>query len=76
MPTNQQIPFIDYFQNLFKESLKNPPLIYNWSEQSEGLHRTLFKLKSLEKIPPIVIYFAITALTAKWPSDSFYSMTT
>lgn len=50
-------PHIPYFQNLFKESLKNPPSIFNWSEQNEGLHRTLFKLKNLEKIPPIVIYF-------------------
>lgn len=29
---------------------------YNWSQPHEGLHRTLFKLKKLNKFPPIIIY--------------------
>ena len=37
-------------------NFKNPPTIYNWSKPHEGLHRTLFKLKSLSKVPRIVIY--------------------
>ncbi|MFA6238687.1 MAG: hypothetical protein WC635_15235 [Bacteriovorax sp.] len=38
------------------KSFKTPPKVYNWSRAHEGLHRTLFKLKSLKKIPSIVIY--------------------
>ena len=38
------------------KKLKNPPKIYNWSKPHEGLHRTLFKLKSMKKLPPIIIY--------------------
>lgn len=38
------------------KSFKNPPKIYNWSKPHEGLHRTLYKLKSLKKIPSIIIY--------------------
>ncbi len=37
-------------------SFKGPPKIYNWSRPHEGLHRSLFKLKSLKKLPPIIIY--------------------
>ena len=37
-------------------SFKNPPKIVNWSKPHEGLHRTLYKLKSLKKLPPIIIY--------------------
>lgn len=38
------------------QSFKTPPVIYNWSRPHEGLHRTLFKLKSLKKLPSIIIY--------------------
>jgi len=38
------------------KKLKSPPKTYNWSKTHEGLHRTLFKLKSLKKLPPIIIY--------------------
>lgn len=38
------------------KSFKSPPEIYNWSRPHEGLHRTLFKLKSLKKFPSIIIY--------------------
>jgi hypothetical protein len=37
-------------------SFKNPPQVYNWAKPHEGLHRTLFKLKSLKKFPSIIIY--------------------
>lgn len=38
------------------KSFKNAPQIYNWSRPREGLHRSLFKLKLLKKLPPIIIY--------------------
>lgn len=38
------------------KNFKSPPTIYNWSKPNEGLHRTLFKLKSLKKLPSIIIY--------------------
>jgi hypothetical protein len=38
------------------KNFKNPPKIYNWSKPHEGLHRTLFKLKSMKKLPLIIIY--------------------
>jgi tetratricopeptide (TPR) repeat protein len=48
-----------YTQNIINELGKNYktlPKIYNWSRPHEGLHRTLFKLKSLKKLPPIIVY--------------------
>ncbi|MBT7610531.1 MAG: hypothetical protein HN576_12300 [Bacteriovoracaceae bacterium] len=41
--------------NLSK-GLQKPLKIFNWSDEHEGLHRTLAKLKSLKKLPPIIIY--------------------
>ena len=43
------------------KNFKNPPKIYNWSKPHEGLHRTLYKLKSLKKIPSIVIYLGASS---------------
>ncbi len=37
-------------------NFKKAPEIYNWAKTHEGLHRTLFKLKALKVIPPIIIY--------------------
>ena len=37
-------------------NLKSPLKYYNWSRNNEGLHRTLFKIKSLKTIPPVTIY--------------------
>ncbi len=52
-------------ENLSK-IFKVPPKFYNWSKTNEGLYRTLFKLKSLKKIPPLVIYHgASTELSEK-----------
>lgn len=42
--------------NELAKNFKSPPEIYNWSRPNEGLHRTLFKLKSLNKLPSIIIY--------------------
>jgi hypothetical protein len=50
-------PYLPTLLEEFKTSLKTPPVIYNWSEKNEGLHRTLFKIKQLKKLPPIILYF-------------------
>lgn len=38
------------------QKFKEPPKIYNWSKPHEGLHRTLFKIKSMKTLPSIIIY--------------------
>jgi hypothetical protein len=42
-------------EELAKE-LGRKPIIYNWSRENEGLHRTYYKLSLLKKIPPLIIY--------------------
>ncbi len=37
-------------------NLKTPLPIFNWSKEHENLARTLTKLKSLKKIPPVIVY--------------------
>lgn len=37
-------------------NLKTPLPIFNWSKEHENLARTLAKLKSLKKIPPVIVY--------------------
>ncbi len=39
------------------KNLRKPIKIFNWSEKGDGLHRSLEKLKSLNKIPPLVVFF-------------------
>jgi hypothetical protein len=41
--------------NLSKD-LTEPLNIYNWSNEVDGLHRTIAKLKTLKKLPPVIIY--------------------
>jgi hypothetical protein len=48
--------FLPILESSFKDQFKTAPSIYNWSKENEGLHRTLYKLKALQKIPSIVIY--------------------
>lgn len=47
--------------NQFKDAVTTPPNIYNWSRPKEGLFRTLYKLKKLKKMPPVVIYFGASS---------------
>lgn len=57
-------PLSNYTADLSAElgkNFKNPPVIYNWSKPHEGLHRTLFKLKSLKKVPAIVVYLGASS---------------
>lgn len=51
------VPYEKSLQETFGDRVKNPPVIFNWAEESEGLHRTLFKLKQLKRFPPVIIYF-------------------
>jgi hypothetical protein len=39
------------------KNLKDELKVYNWSRDKEGSHRTYFKMRLLQKIPKIVIYF-------------------
>lgn len=48
--------YIPEVNETLSKNLRNKLRIYNWSEDHEGLHRTLTKLKLLKKLPPIVIY--------------------
>lgn len=57
-------PLSNYTKDLSEElgkNFKSPPVIYNWSKPHEGLHRTLFKLKSLKKFPSIVVYLGASS---------------
>lgn len=51
---NKYLPGIN--ENISK-NLRNPLKIYNWSKEREGLHRSIRKLKSLKKLPPMVLFF-------------------
>jgi len=35
---------------------KNKIKVFDWTRANEGIHRTLHKVQSLEKLPPIIIY--------------------
>lgn len=57
-------PLSNYTQEVSQElgkNFKSPPQIYNWSKPHEGLHRTLFKLKSLKKFPSIIVYLGASS---------------
>ena len=48
-----------YIPELIKSTSKNlrtPLRIYNWAQNNEGLHRTLAKVRSLKKMPALIIY--------------------
>lgn len=50
-------PYHELIVSKTSEGLVNPIKLVNWSWTNEGLHRTLAKLKSLKKLPKIIIYF-------------------
>lgn len=59
-------PYLQGLQDQFKNSFKTPPTIFNWSAENESLFRTIHKLKTLKKLPPIIVYFgASSELTEK-----------
>ncbi len=49
-------PYIPSINQELSNTFKTAPKIYNWSAPNEGLHRTIFKLKSLKKLPPVIVY--------------------
>jgi hypothetical protein len=55
------IPYEQSLQDTFGASLKTPPTIFNWADKNEPLFRTLFKLKKLNKLPPLVVYFGASS---------------
>lgn len=49
-------PYIPTINQELAKTFKTSPKIYNWSTPNEGIHRAIFKLKSLKKLPPVIIY--------------------
>lgn len=49
-------PYTQSIVDKVRKNITSPIKVYNWSRNNEGLHRTLAKLKSLKKMPLIVIY--------------------
>ena len=52
--------FLDSIIENSRNKLKAPLKIHNWAKEGEGLHRTLSKVKSLEKFPDVIIYHGST----------------
>ena len=48
--------FLPSLNDKASEGLKERLRIYNWSQAGEGLHRSLAKIRSLNKLPPVVVY--------------------
>ncbi len=48
--------FNDNFTQKEAKNLRHPLKVFNWSQTNEGLHRTVYKIKSLKKLPPLIIY--------------------
>lgn len=49
-------PYLEMVNEQLGQSLREPLRIYNWGQTGEGLHRTLQKVRQLEKVPPLVLY--------------------
>lgn len=49
-------PYVEEVANDLSKKLKEAPQVFNWSTNLEPIHRTLLKIKSLKKLPPIIIY--------------------
>lgn len=54
-------PYIETLVENTSKNLQRPLSIYNLATDNEGIHRTIEKIKSLEKLPPIVIYMGGTS---------------
>lgn len=54
--TQDLAPHLELFQKETKEFLKTPPRLYNWGARGETLAHVLAKVKSLKKMPMIIIY--------------------
>ncbi len=49
-------PFLDALVRETQGRLAEPLTVYNWAREGEGLHRTLAKIKSLRRMPEVIIY--------------------
>lgn len=49
-------PYFSRIQSQYTDYLKSSDSIFNWSSPKEPLFRSLFKLKTLSKLPPVIIY--------------------
>ena len=48
--------YLKYLNKLITETINTRLSFYNLSKNHEGIHRSIAKIKSLKKIPPLVIY--------------------
>jgi hypothetical protein len=48
--------FLGPLKDEIKTELKKDLRVYNWSREKEGLHRTINKIKSMKRLPPLIIY--------------------
>lgn len=49
-------PILGKLTEQVSKGLRTPLKIYNWSWTHEGLHRSIARLKTLKKFPPVIIY--------------------
>lgn len=49
-------PYLDMINTQLAQNLREPLRVFNWGQPGEGLHRTLAKVRALQKIPPLVLY--------------------
>jgi hypothetical protein len=49
-------PILERLTAQTSKGLRTPLKIYNWSWTHEGLHRSIARLKTLKKFPPVIIY--------------------
>lgn len=49
-------PYLEMINTQLAQNLREPLRIFNWGQPGEGLHRTLAKVRALQKIPPLVLY--------------------
>lgn len=49
-------PYLEMINTQLAQSLREPLRIFNWAQPGEALHRTLAKVRGLQKIPPLVLY--------------------
>lgn len=64
-------PYIDRLKDQYKDYLKSDDSVFNWASDNEGLFRTLFKLKTLSTLPPIIIYFGAGSELKEQRFDTF-----
>lgn len=49
--------FMDPLIQETSKNLTSPLKVFNWATGHEGIHRTIEKLESLEKLPEVIIYY-------------------